>query len=152
MPPPPVGRLGPNLAALYSSVPIITLTQEQQTRLEEVAKAVYRPCCGNPTAFPDCNHGMAMLGLLELMASQDASVDEMFTAAKYANAFWFPQQTLELAIFFKASRGIDFADVGARQLVGAEVSSGSGFRAVHEWLVENKLLDQIPNTGSNCGV
>lgn len=138
--------------ALYSSAPIITLTPEQQARLEEVAKAVYRPCCDNSTAFPDCNHGMAMLGLLELMASQDASVDEMFAAAKYANAFWFPQQTMEQAIFFKATRGVDFAEVDARQLVGPEASSGSGFRAVHQWLVENKLLDQVPNTGSNCGV
>ena len=138
--------------ALYSSAPIITLTPEQQARLEEVAKAVYRPCCNNPTAFPDCNHGMATLGLLELMASQDASVDEMFTAAKYANAFWFPQQSLELAIVFKATRGLDFAEVDARQLVSAEVSSGSSFRALHQWLVENKLLDQIPNTGSSCGV
>jgi hypothetical protein len=138
--------------ALYSSVPIITLTPEQQTRLEEVAKSVYRPCCDNSTAFPDCNHGMAMLGLLELMASQDASVDEMFTAAKYANAFWFPQQTMEQAIFFKATRGIDFADVDARQLVGAEVSSGSGFRTIHQWLAKNNLLDQVPGSDSSCGV
>jgi hypothetical protein len=48
----------------------------QQKRLEEVTIGVFRPCCDNPHAFPDCNHGMAMLGLLELMA-RDASVDEM---------------------------------------------------------------------------
>lgn len=47
---------------------------------------------------------MAMLGLLELMASQGASVDEMFQAAKYANAYWYPQQSLELATYFKAAQ------------------------------------------------
>jgi hypothetical protein len=67
---------------------------EQKT---EVASKVYRPCCGNPTSFPDCNHGMALLGLLELMASQGATVDQMFTAAKQVNAFWLPDQTRELA-------------------------------------------------------
>jgi hypothetical protein len=50
---------------LYASTTIITLTEEQQARLLEVASVVYRPCCNNPTHFPDCNHGMAMLGLLE---------------------------------------------------------------------------------------
>jgi hypothetical protein len=138
--------------ALYASTPIITLTPEQQARLEEVASAVYRPCCNNPTSFPDCNHGMAMLGMLELMAFQDATIDEMFTAAKYANAFWFPQQTLEMAIFFKNTQGLDFAEVDAREFVGASVSSGSGFQTVHEWLVMNDLLDQVPSSGGSCGV
>jgi hypothetical protein len=137
---------------LYASAPIITLTPEQQARLEEVAQAVYRPCCDNPTTFPDCNHGMAMLGLLELMAAQGATADEMFTAAKYVNAFWFPQQTLEMAVLYKASRGQDFAEVDARELVGPNISSGTGFQAVHQWLVTNKLLDQTPDRGSKCGV
>lgn len=137
---------------LYSSTPLITLSPEQQARLEEAASAVYRPCCNNPTAFPDCNHGMAMLGLLELMASQDASEDEMFEAAKYANAFWFPQQTLEMAVFFKAAKNQDFAEVDAREMVGRSFSSGSGFQALHQWLADNGLLEQAPNGGSSCGV
>ncbi len=74
---------------LYASMDLIPLTTQQQARVEEVAAAVYRPCCNNHTLFPDCNHGMAMLGLLELMASQNTSVDEMFEAAKYVNAYWF---------------------------------------------------------------
>jgi hypothetical protein len=140
------------VTALFASTPIATLTREQQARLEQVASAVYRPCCNNPTSFPDCNHGMALLGLLELMASQDASVDEMFTAAKYINAFWFPQQTLELAIYFKATQGLDFAKVDARQIVGTEFSSGTGFQKVHQWLATNGLLEQAPNNGNSCGV
>jgi hypothetical protein len=135
-----------------SSAPIIPLTAEQQARLEEVAYAVYRPCCNNPTAFPDCNHGMAMLGLLQLMAAQDATTDEMFEAAKYVNAYWFPQQTLEVAIFFKATENLDFAGVDARRAAGRELFSGSGFRALHQWLAENGLLQQGPNQGGSCGV
>lgn len=137
---------------LYASTPLIKLTPEQQARLEEVAQAVYRPCCDNPTAFPDCNHGMAMLGLLELMAAQGATVDEMFTTAKYVNAFWFPQQTLELAVLFKVSQSQDFADVDARELVGPNLSSGTGFQRVHQWLADKGLLEQAPNNGNNCGV
>lgn len=141
-----------SVTELYASTPIITLTSKQQARLEEVAYAVYRPCCNNSTAFPDCNHGMAMLGLLELMAAHDATVDEMFTAAKYVNAFWFPQQTVEIALAFKRGKGLAFAEVDARELVSANFSSSTGFRAVHQWLAENNLLQQAPGGGNSCGI
>jgi hypothetical protein len=137
---------------LYASTPIITLTPEQQARLEEVAQAVYRPCCDNPTSFPDCNHGMAMLGLLQLMAAQGATSDEMFTAAKYVNAFWFPQQTLEMALLFKHAQYQEFDQIDPRVLVGPAVSSGTGFQRVHQWLSKNNLLEQAPNSGGSCGV
>ena len=137
---------------LYSSVEIVKLTPEQQARLEEVANNVYRPCCGNPTSFPDCNHGMALLGLLELMASQGATVDQMFTAAKQVNAFWFPDQTLELATYFKAVEGKDFKAVDARRIVGKEFMSGSGFNQVHQTLAAKGLLPQAPSSGQSCGV
>lgn len=137
---------------LFASALLIPLTEEQQARLEEVASAVYRPCCDNPTHFPDCNHGMAMLGLLELMASQDASVNVMFEAAKYVNAFWFPQQMLETAIYFNASQKGNFTDTDARLLVSQQTFSGSGFQKTHQWLANNGLLDQAPTSGGGCAV
>jgi hypothetical protein len=95
---------------------------------------------------------MAMLGLLELMAAQGATEEEMFAAAKYLNAFWFPQQTLEMATFFKHTQNLDFAQVDAREFVGSTVSSGTGFRTIHQWLATNNLLDQSSDRGRNCAV
>jgi hypothetical protein len=137
---------------LYASTQIMSLTDEQQARLLDVASVVYRPCCNNPTHFPDCNHGMAMLGLLELMASQDASADQMFEAAKYVTAFWYPQQMLEVATLFKATQKVDFAKADSRQVVSSQYSSGSGFQAVHQYLSQNGLLEQAPSSGGSCGV
>ena len=137
---------------VYASTPIVTLTAEQQSLLEDVAAQVYRPCCNNPTHFPDCNHGMAMLGMLELMAAQGATQDELFAAAKYANAFWYAQQTMELATFFKATQKVDFAQVDSQQLVGRNFSSAAGFQNIHQWLVSNGELQQAPGDGSSCGV
>ncbi len=137
---------------LYAGFPIVTLTEEQQKRLEDVDKAVYRPCCNNPTHFPDCNHGMAMLGMLELMASQNASTDDMFKAAKYVNAYWFPQQTLEIAVALKASKSLNFDQADSRQVVGQAMSSSSGVQSVHQWLAQNGLLPQAPQSGGSCGV
>jgi hypothetical protein len=135
---------------LYASMDMIPLTPEQQARVEEVASAVYRPCCNNHTLFPDCNHGMAMLGLLELTASQNASVDEMFNAAKYVNAYWFPQQTLEVATYLKANQKIDFVDADARLVVSKDYSSASSASMVHSSLQSSGLLKQTPSQGGNC--
>lgn len=136
---------------LYASAPIISLTPAQQTRLETVAKNVYRPCCNNPTHFPDCNHGMAMLGMLTLLASQDATEADMFTAAKYANAFWYPQQNFELALYFQAAKNTDFKDVDASKLVSANFSSSAGFQVVHQLLAANGVLEGVPSGGNGCG-
>lgn len=140
------------LAEIYSMLPLTTLTAEQQKNLEEAAQAVYRPCCDNPTHFPDCNHGMAMLGLMELMASQNATVEQMLETARYANAYWYPSQTVEQAIFFKNTTGENFQDIDARTLLGPRYSSGSGFQALHQFLTQNNLLPQAPKNSNNCGV
>ncbi|MEW5939923.1 MAG: hypothetical protein AB1750_09700 [Chloroflexota bacterium] len=139
------------ISEIYASMDLIPLTAEQQARVEEVAAAVYRPCCNNPTLFPDCNHGMAMLGLLELMAANGATVDEMFEAAKYVNAFWFPQQNLEIAMFLDTNQNMDFKDADPRMIVGAQFSSGSGFAVVHQQLQAAGLLPQAPRQGGSCG-
>ncbi len=137
---------------LFASTPILEITSAQQATLLQVASAVYRPCCNNPTDFPDCNHGMALLGLFELMASQGASADEMFQAAKYVTAFWYPQQMLEIATAIQAAQKVDFNQADARTVVSQQVASISGFQAVHQWLGQNGLLQQAPSSGGSCGV
>ena len=137
---------------LYNHETLIVLTTDQQTRLEEVASGVFRPCCGNSTAMPDCNHGMAMLGLLELMASQGATTEAMFQAAKYANAFWFPQQALEMATLLKATKNLDFANINPRAMMSKDFFSSTGFASVHQWLVLHNLLPQVSGGGNSCGV
>ena len=135
---------------IYSSMNLIPLTAEQQKLVEEVAGAVYRPCCDNHTLFPDCNHGMAMLGILELMAANGASADEMFEAAKYINAYWFPQQTLETAMYLQITESIDFASAEARLVVSDQFSSASGAARVHQELQAKGVLPQSPNQGGSC--
>lgn len=140
------------VAEVYAALPLTTLTVEQQKRLETVAAAAYRPCCNNATRFPDCNHGMALLGLLELMAADNATEQEMFDAAKYVNAFWFPTQMAEAATLVKLREGVDFADADARELVGSELFSAAGAQATHAWLTKNGYLPVGEGEGASCGV
>ncbi len=93
---------------------------------------------------------MAMLGVLELMASQGASADEMFVAAKYINAFWFPQQTLETALYLQRNEGVDFVDADARLVVSDQLSSASGASMVHKDLQAKGLLKPSPDQGGSC--
>jgi hypothetical protein len=138
------------ITELYASMDLIPLTIEQQTLVEEVARHVYRPCCGNHTLFPDCNHGMALLGILELMASQGASANEMFEAAKYVNAFWFPQQTLETAIYLQLNQDVDFRGADAKLVVSEKFSSAAGASMVHQELQRKGVLQQAPGQGGSC--
>jgi hypothetical protein len=137
---------------LYASAHLVHLTGEQQGWVEEVARNVYRPCCNNHTAFADCNHGMALLGLLQLLASQGAGVEELYDAAKYVSAFWYPQQAMETALFFQKSMNLAYADVDPRMAVGREIFSGAGFQQVRQWLAANNALPQQEGGGNSCGV
>ncbi len=133
---------------------LAVLTSEQQALLQKVAESAYRPCCGNSTAFPDCNHGMALLGVLELMAASGATETEMFEAAKYFSAFWFPNQMMDVATYFKITEDKDFKDIDARAAVSEQYFSGRGWSGLKGWLEQNlgSAQQQAPQGGGGCGV
>ena len=133
-----------------SAFDIIPLTPEQQAIAEEVAYNSYRPCCGNPTAFPDCNHGAAALGLAYLMASQGASADDIFAAIKGFNSFWFPKQYYTLATYFE-KQGTPWPEVDARTVLGKQYSSSSGFAQVRTALEAGGVTPQLGGGASGCG-
>ena len=130
----------------YNKHELVSLTDEQQALVERVSQGIYRPCCDNSTYFPDCNHGMAMLGLLELMATQGVSEDQMYVVALQVNSYWFPDAYLTLASYF-SSKGIPWSEVDPKLVLGFDYSSSSGF---------GKVLTEIEPVsaggGSGCGV
>lgn len=136
----------------YARGSLIPLTSAQETLVEKVASGIYRPCCNNSTAFPDCNHGMALLAVLELMASNGATENQMFEAAKYFNAFWFPGNYYDLALYFKNKEGKIFAQVPGQIILGKDYSSASGWSQVKKWLADRGLIQPPPKQGGGCGV
>ena len=113
----------------YSRHKFFNLTPEQQALVEKVSKGIYRPCCNNSTHFPDCNHGMAMLGLLELMASQGANEQDMWKAALAVNSYWFPDTYLTIATYMK-NKNVEWRDVDPEEILGVNYSSGSGYQKI----------------------
>lgn len=130
----------------YSKHSLLVLTSSQQEMVERVSKGIYRPCCNNSTHFPDCNHGMAMLGLLELMASQNATEEEMWETALAVNSYWFPDTYLTIATYLK-DRDISWRDADPREVLGADYSSAAGYTRIAS-------LVTLPSRkkGGGCGV
>src|SRR3989344_8873416 len=129
----------------YSHHSFVSLSKDQQDLVERVSKNIYRPCCGNSVYFPDCNHGIAMLGLLELMASQGAGEEDMYKFALKVNSYWFPDTYLTIGRYLHG-RGIDWKDADPKNILGANFSSASGYQ---------KILSEVESPesggGGGCG-
>jgi len=125
---------------------LIPLTPEQNTRVGNISKNVYRPCCGNSTWFPDCNHGMAALGAIEMMVAENLSDEEIYTNILKLNSFWFPDSYILTALYFK-NQGIDWKDVDAKEALGSEYSSAQGAANIA------KKVGPLPKSGGggSCG-
>ena len=97
-----------NGGAYFNKFTIVELTSEQEALVTKIAQNAYRPCCNNSTFYQDCNHGSALLGLLQLGAAQGLSEDELYREALAFNSFWFPINYIQTALYFKAVKGIDW--------------------------------------------
>jgi len=106
----------------YSRHVLFTLTPDEEALVDRMSRGIYRPCCNNSTHFPDCNHGMAMLGLLELMAVQGVSEEDMWKAALVVNSFWFPDE-------YRTIRKYK-SNLSPQEILGVKYSSASGYAEV----------------------
>jgi len=131
----------------YSSHKFFNLTPEQQALVDKVSRGIYRPCCGNSTHFPDCNHGMAMLGLLELMASQSVNEQDMWKVALAVNSYWFPDTYLTIASYLKG-KGMEWKDMDPQEILGVNYSSAQGYAKIAAEITQ----PQQQRGGSGCGV
>jgi hypothetical protein len=123
-----LGR-APNGAVYFNKVETVHLTAEQEKTVQDIAKNVFRPCCDNSTFFQDCNHGSALLGLLELGAAQGARVDEIYRIALAANAYWFPDHYTKTALYMALYEGQRWRDVAPQLILGPRFSSLSGWQS-----------------------
>ncbi len=141
-----------NGGAYFNQFNIVELTPEQEVLVTKIAQNTYRPCCNNSTFFQDCNHGSALLGLLQLGASQRLSEDELYREALAFNAFWFPHSYIQTALYFKAVESTDWDNVDPKVVMGKDFSTISGWSGtVAKKVSELDLVPQRQN-GAGCGV
>lgn len=132
---------------IYSASPIIPLTAEQQELVKKIAENVFRPCCGNSTAFPDCNHGMAALGYIEWAVYNGLPETQIYKDLLVFNSFWFPQNYADMAVYFEKA-GTKWDKVDAKVALSRENSSAQGIAKIRQ-SVQN--VPGIQGQGGGCG-
>jgi hypothetical protein len=142
-----------NGAAYFNKFRIVELTPEQEALVTRIAQNTYRPCCNNSTFFQDCNHGSALLGLLQLGASQGFGEEELYGEALAFNSFWFPSHYIQTALYFTVVLGLDWPEIDPATVMGFDYSAlGPWQENVEARIAE--IPDLIPQMqgGANCGV
>lgn len=127
---------------------LIPLTGTQQQKVAEIAKNVYRPCCGNSTWFPDCNHGMAALAAIEMMVAANVDEKTIYRNVLALNSYWFAQTYLTTATYF-ARQGTPWDKVDAKEVLGEAYSSGQGAMEIANKV--GPLPYQAAKSGGSCG-
>ncbi len=141
----------------FNKYEIVKLTPEQEAIALDVAQNTYRPCCGNSSFFQDCNHGSALLGLIELGASQGLSRDELYKVALEFNSFWFSQTYIQTALYYKLAKNTDWENVNPKEIMSFDYSSYPGW-AKNVAIPFNEIAAKNPNLmpqkqgGAGCGV
>lgn len=142
-----------NGGAYFNKFKIVELTPQQEALVTKIAQNSYRPCCDNSTFYQDCNHGSALLGLLQLGASQGLTEDELYKEALAFNSLWFPHNYIQTALYFKIAKNTDWGNVDAKEVMGYNYS------AISQWSKNvrteiAKIPNLLPQTkgGSRCGV
>ena len=92
-----------------------------------------------------------MLGYIELAVAQGLSKDEIYKKALVLNSYWFPQTYAEVAMYMIAKKGVTWDKVDAKEMLGANFSSGQGYSKVSQELQNEGLLPKVQGGGS-CGV
>jgi hypothetical protein len=136
----------------FDKFPIVEMSPAAEALAVRVAKTTFRPCCDNSTFFQDCNHGSALLGVLQLGASQGLSEDDLYREALAFNSFWFPDYYVRTALYFKVARKIEWRDVDPKLVMGPDFSTQSGWQQnVVAKLQAIPNLIPPPRGGANCG-
>lgn len=138
---------GGNGADWFNAVDAVALAPEQDALVRSVADRTFRPCCDNSTFFQDCNHGSAMLGLLQLAAASGGGEDALFRLARDANGFWYPEKYVEMALYFDRFEGLDWRDVKPERTVSRAHASISGWRKT----VHAAMIADTPSGGTRAG-
>ncbi len=140
----PLGKLQ------LGNLSLIKLTASEQALVLDIADNTYRPCCNNPASFPDCNHGAAQLGLIEIMAAHGSNSSSIYNALEKFNEINYPEQYAEIAAYLNSTQGISMDAVPAETILGRNFSSYAGSAAIHQYLASKGLLPPSGSGGSSC--
>ncbi len=141
-----------NGAAYFNEVETLSLSPAQSSRARRIADNVYRPCCGNSAFFQDCNHGSAMLGLIEMAAADGRETESIMKLAKVANSLWYPRAYVEAALYFDVVKDTSWDKIPADVVLSSNYSSIGGWgQNIHAALLDQGLIAPPRGGGGGAG-
>lgn len=117
-----------NGSVYFNKVEAVPLTERQEILALAIAQNSFRPCCDNSTYFQDCNHGSALLGLIELAVSQGMTSAAVYRIAPAANAYWFSDQYAKTALYFWSFEHRRWNYIAPDRILGADFSTLSEWK------------------------
>ena len=138
----------------FNKVAAVPLTEKQEILALGIAQHSFRPCCDNSTYFQDCNHGSALLGLIELAVSQGMRSAAIYRIALAANAYWFPAQYAKTALYFWSFEHRPWNYIAPDRILGANFSSLSGWKRNVNFRLVTAGIDLFANPRGQpaCGI
>lgn len=138
----------------FNKIDAMKMTGRQKAMVLDTATKSFRPCCDNSTLFQDCNHGSALLGLMELAASQGATPDRLYQIALAANSYWFSEEYSKTALYFWHFQNRSWGEIAPQLILGRDFSSLSGWKKnVNDRLLETDVkLPSTPGYLPACGI
>lgn len=138
----------------FNKIDAIKMAGKQEAMVLDAATKTFRPCCDNSTFFQDCNHGSALLGLMELAASQGATPDRLYQIALVANSYWFSEEYAKTALYFWRFQNRSWGEIAPQLILSRDFSSLSGWkRNVNDRLLEVKVKPpSAPGNLPACGI
>jgi len=138
-------------ADYFNKVAAVPLNSTQEELVYEMATKIYRPCCGNDTFYQDCNHGSALLGLLELGAAQGMTKEDLYRSALAANSYWYPKNYILTSLYFDEIAKTPWMKVSPEVMLSKRYSS------LPEWndnveapLKRAGILERLKQGGVSC--
>ena len=91
---------------------------------------------------------MAALGYIEWAVYNGLSEDQIYKDLLAFNSFWFPQNYLEMAMYFD-KQGIDWKKVDPKLALSRDYSSAMGAARIKQ---EVQNVPGLQSPGGSCGV
>ena len=90
---------------------------------------------------------MAALAAIELLVDAGYSDEEIYKEVLKLNTFWFPDTYLTTAVYYQR-KGISWDKVDAKEVLGADFSSGQGASKISKEVGPLPFNEVI---GGSCG-
>lgn len=125
---------------------IIDLSTSEKTRFDKLTKEeIYHPCCDGPVQGCECEHAVALRGLVKFMLKEDKNDEEIKKQSFEWLKYFFQQHYVNVAKYLQ-NQGKDIAIMGP----GKEFGLASYGAKIQQALQAGQRVEDLPQQKGGC--